>query len=162
MRLVLLSLILIPVTAVAQDKLHGFYANGKAGAGNAFAEDASFGLSFEAGYVRNKNLYTAAYLRSEEFDNREVIHCFDLTLGKFIQIRSLIYHYQAGLGAVWGKNERGIDEPFTTIGLPLKTGVKFVPPNFFSIGLDLQANINAEKSMYFAMFTIGIWPRNNP
>lgn len=150
--------ILLPLTGTAQEKFHGFYANAKTGVGNWFGDDAGVGLAFEGGLVSDNKLYSASYLRTEEIEDREVINCIDLTLGRFIQKNGVIFHYQAGLGVVWGKNERGVDEPFTTIGLPLKTGVKVVPSNFFSIGLDLQANLNAERSLYLIMFTIGVWP----
>ena len=159
MRLVIILVTLIPVMASAQKTFDGVYANGKTGVGNWFDDNSSIGLSVEGGLTRNKNLYTVSYLRMEEIEHREVVNSVDLTLGRFVRNRGLIFHYQAGLGVVWGKNERGVDEPFTTVGLPLKTGIKFVPPNFFSFGLDLQANVNTERSLYLVMFTIGIWPR---
>lgn len=162
MRLAIIIFILLPLTGVAQETFHGFYANAKAGIGNWFEDDPNVGLSFELGLLRNRNLYATSYLRTEEIDDREVINSIDLTLGRFVKNNGLIFHYQAGLGVVWGKNERGMDEPFTTIGLPLKTGIKLVPPNFFSIGLDLQANLNPERSFYLIMFTIGVWPHQHP
>lgn len=157
----MMLLILLPLTGTAQEKFHGFYANAKAGVGNWFGDDVGVGLCFEGGLVRDNKLYTASYLRTEEIEYREVINSVDLTLGRFMKKNGLIFHYQAGVGVVWGKNERGVDEPFTTLGLPLKTGIKFVPSNFFSIGLDLQANLNAERSLYLIMFTIGVWPHQS-
>lgn len=160
MRVIIVLLILLPFTGTAQEKFHGFYANAKAGVGNWLADDAGVGLSLEGGLVRDKNLFTLSYLRTEEIEERELIHSIDLTLGRYLRKKGLIFHYQAGLGVVWGKNERGEDDPFTTVGVPLKTGVKLVPSNFFSLGLDLQANVNAERSLYQLMFTIGVWPHN--
>ena len=158
MRLIVLLLLLIPPAATAQQKIHGFFANGKAGIGN-WADDASLGVAFEGGFLQQKNMYAISALRAEEIDSREVIHALDLSYGRFIQRKRFVFHYQAGLGVVWGKNESGKDEAFTTVGLPLKAGIKFVPANFFSIGIDFQANINSEQSLYLAMFTFGIWPQ---
>ncbi len=162
MRVAIILFIIFPVTAPAQETFQGFYANGKAGIGNWFEDDINVGLSFEGGLIRNRNMYTASYLRTEEIDDREVTNSIDLTLGRFAKNKGLIFHYQAGIGVVWGKNEYGIDEPFATLGLPLKTGIKLVPPNFFSIGLDLQANLNAKRSFYLIMVTIGVWPHQSP
>jgi hypothetical protein len=162
MRVALVLLIFLPLTVAAQETIHGFYANAKVGVGNWLNDNSGIGLSFEGGLLRNKTMYTASYLRSEEIENREVINCIDLTIGRFARSKGLIFHYQAGLGMLWGKQEHGDDEPFVAVGLPVKTGIKFVPPNFFSIGVDLQANLNTKRSLYLVMFTVGVWPHQNP
>jgi hypothetical protein len=45
------------------------------------------------------------------------------------------------------------ENPFSTLGLVLKTGFKIVPARFFSIGLDLQGNINSKKSLIMPLIS---------
>lgn len=157
----ILLFILLPLTVAAQETFHG-YANVKAGIGNWLDDNSSIGLSFEGGLIRGENLYSFSYLRTEQILGREIINSIDLSFGRFTRKNKLVFHYQAGLGPVWSSKEAGSDENFFTVGLPFKTGIKFVPPNFFSLGLDLQANLNTEKSFYLVMLTLGVWPHQDP
>jgi hypothetical protein len=47
-------------------------------------------------------------------------------------------------------------EKFLTAGLAMKVGLKIIPLDFLSVGLDLQTNINPKSTVFMPMLSIGI------
>ena len=54
-----------------------------------------------------------------------------------------------------------IEDPYTAIGLALKIGLKIVPVDYLGIGVDLHANINAERSVFMPMISLGVGKLKN-
>lgn len=166
--IIIVFLILVSHLVWAQYKIDRFSISPKIGgqidvSGN-LRNTYSLGLNF----FSPKNVYSGQYIHSSESllfassGPKETRDEIGVMLGRYFGEGYLRFECQFGLGLVWGIN-RGeqIDnygsgyqyeiEKFTTIGIPLKLGFKFIPAKFISIGLDLQSNINLESS-YFTIF----------
>ncbi len=78
------------------------------------------------------------------------------------------FQYQAGIGMFWGTlrtdeydkvnstllTNAYFTKEVSTVGFPLKIGGRYIPFEFLSIGIDLQANLNFEKSIIIPMLSI--------
>lgn len=156
----IIFLILIHTDSFAQRKIDGYFGIYKVG---LYGSGGLKGMisSFEAGVLKNNTALGIAYVRTSEIFGQDNSDALDVTIGRFRKENSfMFFHAQAGIGALWIR-EWNIDaekiDSFFTVGVPLKAGVKFIPPKFLSIGIDLQANINSQKSMYMILLTLGVW-----
>lgn len=144
---------------------HGYFVIPKFGIyGTPVWEGTAF--SIEGGVLRNNTSFAIAYAETKEIFGVEESRGFDLTIGRFIKESSVVYlHAQTGVSALWISKWSAADyrtKTFPVIGLPLKVGIKFKPPAFLSMGIDLQANVNAKQSMMMVMLTLGVWHLNLP
>jgi hypothetical protein len=77
--------------------------------------------------------------------------------GKYYGDKLFRAQLQGGIAAI---REIGPSEPsdpnFFTAGLVLKTGLKFIPLHFLSLGLDLQSNLNFKKPLFMPLLSIEI------
>jgi hypothetical protein len=82
----------------------------------------------------------------------ELLNQFDFLFGKYFDTNfwNVRLQLQGGLGTFNGitYNE---SKKISTIGVPLKLGLKYLPLSFLSIGVDLQANLNSKYSIYMIM-----------
>jgi hypothetical protein len=77
--------------------------------------------------------------------------------GRYYGDRLFRIELQGGIAALWGGGESDPSDPGNiSAGLVLKTGFKFIPLHFFSIGLDLQSNINSRKPLFMPLISIEI------
>ena len=131
------------------------------------------------GEAGNLNAYSKKYVYSAEYAH---IDMFDLSapINEHFQQTNLLfgkYHdhkskkfrifYQAGIGVIWGV-KKGVNpneedyhkkyypDEFTTIGIPVKAGVRYIPFKFLAIGLDTRSNFNLKKTVGDIMLTIEI------
>ncbi len=139
--------------------------------------DINTGIGFTYGMAVNffspKIVYSAAYFNTHEAvlfgkaEPKETLNEFSLMLGRYYGERFFRIEGQFGLSLLWGQNRgekyyhHGYQyetEKFTTIGVPLKIGLKYLPFKFMSVGIDLQANLNFVKSFFitFLSFEFGI------
>ncbi len=90
--------------------------------------------------------------------NQDIFRQIGLMAGKYYGDRMFRIQLEGGIASVWeiGLKDFPETENFSTIGLVLKTGFKFLPLHFLSIGLDLQSNFNREKSLYMPLLSIEI------
>jgi hypothetical protein len=89
-------------------------------------------------------------------------------VGKYNEQGNFRFQYQAGLGLMWGlKRSESIaatslfntefeSENFTTIGFIPKLSIQIIPFSFLSLGIDFQANINKENSVFMPLISVGI------
>jgi hypothetical protein len=131
----------------------------------------TYGLAIN--YFSKKTIYSTAYYYTKEIrilgkaKPEETLNDFNLMLGRYFGARFLRIEGQFGLSFLWGQN-RGEkyyqfnhdyqyeSEKFTTIGFPLKIGFKYMPFEFMSVGLDLQANLNVVKSFFISFLSLEI------
>ena len=80
------------------------------------------------------------------------------------------FQYQAGIGMYWGTlrtdeydyehstflTDAYFTKEVSTVGFPLKVGGRYIPFEFLSIGIDLQANLNFQKSILIPMLSLKI------
>jgi hypothetical protein len=86
------------------------------------------------------------------------------------------FQYQSGIGIFWGTlrtdeydkenlsflfNNAYFTKEVSTVGFPLKIGGRYIPFKFLSIGIDLQANLNFQKSIFRPMLSIEIGKLRN-
>lgn len=153
----------------AQSKIEGYSGAVKLGF-NVLSDQIFEGV--ETSIFNKNNLYTLGYYYGEDYElwtnPTEEYNQFSLLYGKFLNEGKFRLQAQAGLGLFWGiKRTDELDranstilsnayypKKFTTIGLPLKLGVHYVPWYIFSIGIELQANINLEKSIVRPMLSL--------
>lgn len=171
--LIIISVLIIIISNSiwAQTKIEKYSFNPKIGVSYNVATKPwfTYGLAFNV--IGKKNLYSTYYKHNAEMemfgskDPKETLNDFGIMLGRYIGERYFRFEYQFGLSVFWGVN-RGEQtyshgyvyqyesENYSTIGLPLKLGIKVVPFKFMSIGLDFQANINFESSIFMALLSL--------
>jgi hypothetical protein len=150
-----------------QMAIDGYSINPKIGAFNYKAgDDLSGVVGVEINAFNNHIIYALDYYHYEEFvlfaNPSEKYNQIDFLIGKYIGDKLFRFQYQGGLGTFWGF-KRGDKigtlfdykkNNFFTIGIPLKLGFKVIPARFISIGFDVQANINLEKTTSMALISL--------
>jgi hypothetical protein len=146
-----------------QNKIDGYYLNAKLGINNNW-----LGGGGEINILRRHFIYSLGIYEFWNFNSTANIWSFpiDFLIGKYVGDRYLRFQYQGGLGLFWGGKNAGNKwdngtVSFATLGIPLKLGFKILPSRFISIGMDLQANLNFEKSIVIPMFSIEIGKLRN-
>lgn len=153
----------------------GFSINPKLGIFNWGAYDAGFNGGFELNVFKNKFIYSADYYRFEELvlftpSPAQYYNQIGIMMGQFVGEELFRFQYQAGIAPIWGIKRTGLIQEgtgllstdyydyknFSTVGLVAKLGFKIYPAPYFSIGIDLQANINLENTVYMPMISIEI------
>ena len=153
----LLICILININISAQNKIDGYFINPKFGIYNWLENDAGGLLTVEAGIIKDKHIFMTSYSRGEQIYGPQILNTIDFNYGKFIGERLFRFQYQAGLGVIWGDSRSDYSDDksdFFTVGIPLKLGFKILPIKYLSLGIDIQANLNLENSMYMPMISL--------
>jgi hypothetical protein len=137
-----------------------------------YSVDPGFGLGIYGGAgleifrLRNQIMYGVDYYHTEEFfffgDTDERYNQLDFLVGKYHDRKKFRFHYLAGIGILKGfrtvlsinPNSWGRIDHISTIGIPVKAGVKLLPSKSFGIGIEFQANLNAEKCFGMTVFSI--------
>jgi len=150
----------------------GFSINPKVGFYKANKDKEGFTSGVELNVFNNESLFSADYYRFEEFtlfkSLDEYFNQIGLMVGKYNEQGNFRFQYQAGLGLMWGlKRSESIaatslfntefeSENFTTIGFIPKLSIQIIPFSFLSLGIDFQANINKENSVFMPLINVGI------
>jgi len=113
-------------------------------------------------------IYSIGYYYGEDYGvlgdkPTEKYNQLNLLCGKYLDSENELFRfqYQGGIGIFWGilrtdeldrsdtslLTNRYFTKEVTTIGFPIKIGGRYIPFKFLSIGLDLQANLNFQKSI---------------
>jgi len=158
----------------------GYAINPKIGFYLTSMQEGGFTYGGEVNYYKNKFLISADYYRIDEFVLFEApagkYNHLGIMIGSYSDRGKFRFQYQAGLGLLWGSartNEILDDETyflstiykskdFLSVGFTPKLGFKIMDISYFRVGIDLQANINFEKSVFlpFLSVEVGI-PRDN-
>lgn len=122
-------------------------------------------------------LYTVGYYYGEDYEflgdePTEKYNQLNLLFGKYVDTKNekFRFQYQAGIGLFWARlrtneldkrdtnwiSNRYYTKYISTIGFPLKIGGRYIPFKFLSIGIDLQANLNFQKSIFRPMLSLEI------
>ncbi len=153
-------------------KIDGFSINPKFGI--YIGSESTGGLTFggEVNVLKNNFIYTADFYSFNEaavfVSPVEKFQQIGLMGGKYFDKGNFRLQYQAGLGLLWGLkrtneiiNQSGFNETyksknFMTVGFLPKLGLKYIPASFLSVGIDLQANFNLERTAFMPMLSIEI------
>ena len=156
-------------------KLDGFSINPKVGfyQPNSNNEGGIIG-GVALNVFKNKFLYSADYYRFEELvlfkSPTEHFNQVGLMVGKQTNDGIFRLQYQAGLGLMWGlerteimvENSSGFlttqfeSKDFMAVGFTPKIGFKIIPFSFLSIGIDFQANVNLENTVFMSLISVEI------
>lgn len=156
-----------------QQENWGFSINPKIGFYNLSNENSGLISGQEMYFFRNKIIYSIDFYGGKELDfigspsPNESFRSVGFMIGKYEGDKVFRFTYQGGLSLFWGERrtdlkQKGTDffasdiyntKDFITVGIPVKLGFKIVPSRFFSIGIDLQANLNLENPVYMPMIS---------
>lgn len=162
-----LSALLTCVPLNGQDEFKGWAVNPKAGLclGTDF-EGVGAGLEFSL--ITNRKLWSFDVYLGEDFnllgDNTTKFRQIEILFGQYIGTQSVRLQYQGGLAPTWGvrdsyykdTGEYFEDEPYLTLGLTGKIGLKLLLSHSVSLGVDLQGNLNLKNPMFFPSISIEI------
>jgi hypothetical protein len=150
-----------------QNKIDGFSINPKTGPTNFNFNGGTIGL--EINILNRHNIYSVDYYHISDYLSPYMLNTYneiDFLIGKYIGDRFFRFQYQGGLGIFEGYkitgdyyNQKIVN--FFTIGIPLKLGFKFLPAKFLSIGIDLQTNLNFQKTTVLPMLSIELGKLRN-
>ncbi|MDF1561107.1 MAG: hypothetical protein P1P83_13015 [Bacteroidales bacterium] len=156
-----IALLLSCAPAFSQSQTTGFSINPKGGIFLCPDEENGAVLGVEANYLRNGWLFSIDFFHLEEIGYslaiEDIYQQVGLMAGKYYGEKLFRIELQGGIAALWEVGESDPSEPgIATAGLVLKTGFKFIPLHFLSIGLDLQGNINSKKTLFMPLISIEI------
>jgi len=128
------------------------------------------------------SLFSVGYYYGEDYEfigdtPTEKYNQLNLLFGKYIDTKNKKFRlqYQGGIGMFWGTlrteeldktdtnwlTTRYYTKEVSTVGFPLKIGGRYIPFKFLSIGIDLQANLNFQKSIFRPMLSLEIGKLRN-
>ena len=131
----------------------------------------------EVNAFSNSHLYSIGYYYGEDYEFLEDLptekyNQLNVLFGKYINSKNkkLRFQYQGGVGLFWATlrtdelderdkswlTDRYITKKVSTIGFPIKIGGRYILFSFLSIGIDLQCNLNFQKSIIRPMLTFEI------
>jgi hypothetical protein len=147
------------IPLLLQGQKPGFAINPKAGIYTAKDEKGG-AVGVEFNYMKNGWIFSGDFFHFQEIrllaPDNELFRQFGLMAGKYYGDRYFRVQLQGGIASLWETGYRESTEPerVSTVGLVLKTGLKYMPLHFMSIGLDLQGNINPEKPLVIPFLSI--------
>lgn len=155
--IIVISGLLTPVFSQSQPT--GFSINPKAGIYTA-KNEAGAVMGLETSYMQNGWMFTVDFFQFEEIkyfsSDEDIFRQVGIMTGKYYGDKLFRVQLQGGIAPIWqiGLREDSDPEKFVTVGLVFKTGFKFIPLPFFSIGLDLQGNLNPERPLLMPLISL--------
>ncbi|HSL85954.1 MAG TPA: hypothetical protein VK861_03380 [Bacteroidales bacterium] len=146
--------------AFSQSHTTGFAVNPKLGIFVWPNNKNGAALGVETNYLRNGWMLSVDFFQFQEIQllssDEDIFRQVGIMAGKYYGDRLFRIQLQGGVASIWEIGYGGSSEPenFSTVGLVLKTGFKFIPLRFFSIGLDLQSNLNPQKPLFMPLISI--------
>lgn len=145
--------------AFSQSQFTGYSINLKPGVFIGLNNNNGAVLGVETNYLTNGWIFSLDFFQFHEIQiiggEEDIFRQAGVMAGKYYGDRLFRIQLQGGIASIWeigGGGPSGTN--FSTMGLVLKTGFKFIPLRFFSIGLDLQSNLNSEKPLLMPLVSI--------
>ena len=175
-KIILIFLLLISNVSLIQSQVIDKYSISVKGTADILWKSEFF-QGIEINAFSQNFLYSIGFYRSTDerlFGDRpyEKYNQLNFLFGGYADTKKekFRFQYQAGIGMFWGtlRTDEYDDENSTlltnayftkevsTVGFPLKIGGRYIPFEFLSIGIDLQANLNFQKSIIVPMLSIEI------
>lgn len=146
----------------AKATVNGFAFSPKVGWYSTFAESGGIVGGFEFGLLKRNVVYSVDYYAFEEFTimdpHPEHFNQIALMYGSFSEKKWRVQR-QIGLSYFWGSKSENSGNwasvtDFRTAGIAARLGLDYVSVSFMSVGVDLQANLNLEKSVVMPMLHV--------
>ena len=154
-----IALFILFIPAFSQSQTTGFSVNPKSGIFMWPNHKNGAVLGVETNYLRNGWMLSVDFYQFHEIElvssDEDIFRQVGIMAGKYYGDRLFRIQLQGGIAPVWniGYSDPS-DTKFSTVGLVLKTGFKFIPLRFFSLGLDLQSNLNPKKPLFMPLISI--------
>jgi hypothetical protein len=123
-----------------------------------------FSAGMEFNYIRNQNVLSVDFITSAEFtfsDEPSKYHQIEVLFGRYTDARGIRIHYQGGIAPTWCTQRGHWDDnsyieatSYFTLGLTGKLGLKIIPSQKVSFGVDLHGNLNLKNPSLIPMFSI--------
>ena len=176
----LIFLFIITNILTIQSQLIEKYSVSVKGTMDILTDYYSEGIEINA--FSKSSLFSVGYYYGEDYEfigdtPTEKYNQLNLLFGKYTDSKNekFRFQYQGGIGMFWGiKRTDELDttnsniltnhyftEKFSTVGFPLKIGGRYIPFKFLSMGIDLQANLNFQKSIFRPMLSLEIGKLRN-
>jgi hypothetical protein len=168
-------LLLLYFGASAQSAFKGFSVNPKAGIYSHFNENQGFGGGIALNRFIGNTIYSVEYLAFGEFTLMDpvpddVFHHIGFMAGRYTNNTFFRIEYQGGIAPFFGKRYSESvsgtpgtpsyryyeEEKFFTLGLAAKLGLKILPFKHMGVGLDIHANLNLKRTVFFPCFSLEI------
>lgn len=174
-KLALIFLLSITNILIIQSQVLEKYSVSVKGTMDILTDYYSEGIEINA--FSKSTLCSVGYYYGEDYEfigdmPTEKYNQLNLLYGKYLDTKNnkFRFQYQAGIGMFWGTlRTKELDKTSTgfltnkyytkkvsTVGFPLKVGGRYIPFKFLSIGIDLQANLNLQKSIFRPMLSLEI------
>ena len=155
---VALLLVLIPASSQLPK---GFSINPKGGIFISPNHENGGVLGVETNYLQNGWMFSGDFFQLQEINYKSstenIYRQAGLMGGKYYGDRLFRFQLQGGIAALWELGPADLsDHDVTAVGFVLKTGFKFIPLHFLSIGLDLQSNLNPKRSFLMPLISIEV------
>ncbi len=161
-------LILGSFNAESQNKIKGFSIGTK-----LYPDFFDTYVGLEIDILSNNYVFSLDDVYYEEFaifiTPYERCNYLSLLVGKYIGHKYFRFQYQTGISVVWGIERTNLDytdcagwfciyhynsKNIFTLGLPLELGFKFIPWRYIAIGVDIESNLNFDKSFILPMLSL--------
>jgi len=172
-KITLIILFIFTYTSTIQSQSIDKYSISVKGTMDLLTDYYSEGIEINA--FSKSYLYSVGYYYGEDYDfldetPTEKYNQLNLLFGQYFDTKNekFRFQYQGGIGMFWGTirtdefdeensnilTNAYITEEISTIGFPLKIGGRYIPFKFLSIGIDLQANLNFQKTIFRPMLSL--------
>jgi len=153
-----------------QKKFNGYSINPKLGVFGPFSGGGSAAIGGAEFYlIRNKLTLGLDFYHGMwnwNGDVEESLNQFNFMDGIFFETKSSVFRFliQGGIGILKSTYKSGQNEGWTkyTLGVPLDVEIKCIPTKYFSVGIDLQVNMNTEYPIYMIMASVEFGKLKHP
>jgi hypothetical protein len=156
-----IALYLLMMPGISQSQFTGFAVNPKTGIFLWPNHENGGVWGAEANYLHKGWIFSLDFFQFQEINllssDEDMFRQVGIMAGKYYGDRLFRVQLQGGIASIWEIGAPDESDPhFSTFGLVLKTGFKFIPLHFFSIGIDLQSNFNSQKPLVMPLVSIEI------
>jgi hypothetical protein len=156
---IVVALYLFITPVFSQNAAIGFAVNPKAGIFLWPDHENGGVFGIEANYLRKGWIFSLDFFQFQEINllssDEDMFRQVGIMAGKYYGDGLFRVQLQGGFAPTWQIGAPDESDPhFSTVGLVLKTGFKFIPLHFFSIGIDLQGNLNSKKPLFMPLVSI--------
>jgi hypothetical protein len=156
---ILISMFLLITPVFSQNAKPGFAVNPKTGIFLWPSHENGGAVGVEANYLHKGWIFSVDFFQFQEINllssDEDMFRQVGIMAGKYYGDRLFRIQLQGGFASIWEIGAPDESDPhFSTVGLVLKTGFKFIPVRFFSIGLDVQSNFNSKKPLFMPLVSL--------
>lgn len=156
---IFIALFFFIMPVYSQSPFTGFAVNPKTGIFLWPNHENGGVFGVEANFLHKGWIFSVDFFQFQEINlllsDEDMFRQVGIMAGKYYGDRLFRVQLQGGFASTWQIGAPDESDPhFSTVGLVLKTGFKFIPLRFFSIGLDVQSNFNSNKPLFMPLVSL--------